>query len=161
MSEIRRLRGQLRAAYSGPAWHGPALRELIGDVTPREADRRVAPGLHTILEIVLHAAAWKREVVRRVDGAGGPLPDDQDWPRPAQPIEHAWPAAVAELDDAHAALTARLVALRDGDLDRPAYTPEAGTQVSVYATLHGVIQHDVYHAGQIALLRKWIRIGDA
>jgi uncharacterized damage-inducible protein DinB len=154
MTPVERLVAQLNSTYRGPSWHGPTLVELLTDVTAPEALYRPVPNAHTIWEIVLHSAAWKTAVRRRVDGEAVRLQEAADWPPVSGDSERAWRDALADLDAAHVALEARVRRLGEGELDRPSPTDR---NVSIYATLHGVIQHDIYHAGQIALLKKAIR----
>ena len=154
MTPIERLVEQLNHTYRGPSWHGPTLVELLGDVTAEEALARPVPNAHSIWELVLHSAAWKTAVTRRVDGEPVRLNGPEDWPPVAGDSERAWRDALADLDAAHVALEARVRRLAESALDASSPTDR---NVSIYATLHGVIQHDIYHAGQIALLKKALR----
>ena len=154
MTPTERLVAQLNHTYRGPSWHGPTLVELLGDVTAQEALARPVPQCHTIWELVLHAAAWKTAVRKRVDGEPVQLDGTDDWPPVAGDSERAWRDALADLDGAHVALEARVRTLNDAALDGPSPTDKG---VSIYATLHGIIQHDIYHAGQVALLKKALR----
>jgi uncharacterized damage-inducible protein DinB len=154
MSSVERLVSQLHHTYRGPSWHGPTLFELLADVSSVEALEKPLPGSHSIWEIVLHSAAWKRAVKRRVDGEPVRLDGAADWPEVSGDSDRAWRDALADLDAAHVALEARVRKLEESDLDNPSPTDR---DVSIYATLHGVIQHDIYHAGQIALLKKAVR----
>ena len=154
MTPTERLVAQLHHTYRGPSWHGPTLVELLNDVTAEEALARPVPDVHSIWELVLHAAAWKTAVRKRVAGEPVRLDGPEDWPPVAGDSERAWHDALAHLDAAHVALEARVRSLGESDLDRGSPTDET---VSLYATLHGVIQHDIYHAGQIAVLKKALR----
>src|SRR5262245_30180991 len=154
MTSVERLVEQLNATYRGPSWHGPTLVELLGDVTADEARARPLPNSHSIWEIVLHSAAWKTAVRKRVDGEAVRLDGLEDWPPVSGDSERAWRDGLADLDAAHVALEARVRQLGEEELDSPSPTDKA---VSMYATLHGVIQHDIYHAGQIALMKKVLR----
>jgi uncharacterized damage-inducible protein DinB len=154
MTPTERLVAQLNHTYRGPSWHGPTLVELLSDVTAEEALATPVPDVHTIWELVLHAAAWKTAVRKRVDGEPVRLDGKDDWPPVAGDSERAWHDALADLDAAHVALEARVRSLGDSELDRGSPTDKT---VSIYATLHGVIQHDIYHAGQIAVLKKALR----
>ncbi len=151
MSEIGRIRNQLRRSHEGPAWHGPSLQELLADVTATQAAAKPVPGAHSIWELVLHVIAWERVAVRRLAGEVIlELPDCENFPALPEPSESNWTQAKDELTSA----------LRELD-DAVAQVPEArlkqilpGKGYSVYFLLHGVIQHNLYHAGQIALLKK-------
>jgi uncharacterized damage-inducible protein DinB len=150
MNEVERIHDQLARAFAGGAWHGPALRELLADVTSGVAARRVLPRAHTIWEIVLHIAAWERAALGRLEGKPMKLSPDEDWPPVRQTSEQAWGATLEMLEEGHRRLAGAVAALGEADLDR--IVP--GKEYSVYFLLHGIVQHDLYHAGQIALLQK-------
>ena len=151
MGEIRRIEDQLKRSFEGGAWHGPAALEVLEGVTAKQAAARPISAAHTIWEITLHMATWKSVVARRVSGeVVSQVPDDVDWPKMAPASEPEWVAARERLHAAHAQLLQALKSLRDEQLDEPPY-PEASTR---YVQLHGAIQHDLYHAGQIAVLKK-------
>ena len=151
MSEIRRIQEQMKRAFEGNAWHGPSLLETLEDVSPARAAAKPIPAAHSIWEIALHAATWKSVVARRVSGeVVGSIPDDEDWPPVEDTGKASWQAAMARLRQAHEQLVKVTAGLSDGQLDEPPY-PKASSR---YVQLHGVIQHDLYHAGQIAVLKQ-------
>jgi uncharacterized damage-inducible protein DinB len=142
---------QLERAYRGEAWHGPSLREVLAGVSARQAFRRSAPRAHTIAELVLHLTAWIQAPAESL--AGVPMPaivPEIDWPKPAAATARTWRLALEGLDRAHRLLIARARRLNDRQLQR--IVP--GRRYDFYFLLHGVIQHNLYHAGQIALLKK-------
>jgi uncharacterized damage-inducible protein DinB len=151
MSEIRRIADQLRRAFEGDAWHGPAVREVLADVTAARAAAKPLSSAHSIWELVLHIVAWEGVVRRRLQGEViADLPAAQDWPPVQDAGEAAWRKAIQDLEQTNRDLRgaiARLDETRLGD-------KVPGKDQSVYLMLHGIIQHDLYHAGQIALLRK-------
>lgn len=147
-AEVERIRDQLRRAMEGDAWHGPGLRELLAGVTATRASDRMLPGRHTIQELVLHVAAWFDAVARRVPGRVVELASEEDWPEP-DASEEGWEAAKGLLEQSYARLDEAISTLEDRDLDRTV----AGKPFTLYVMLHGVVQHALYHAGQIALLR--------
>jgi len=155
--EVDRVADQLTQTYAGDsagaAWFGPALRPLLGGVSPAAAARRPLPRRHTIWEIVLHLAANIDFVLARLDGREFELSPEADWPpasEPAGATAAAWADALAALDARYEALLAQVRALDDEQLA----VPVVGRPYPVYAMLHGIIQHNVYHAGQVALLRE-------
>lgn len=151
MSEIRRIRSQLRHAFEGPAWHGPSVRELLSDVTAEVAADRPVAGAHSIWEIALHIATWERVVRQRLEGElMGDPPAEVDWPEVSETGNEAWQRTLAELEEGNRALRDAIARLDETRLDD--IVPEK--VYSVYFMLHGCIQHDLYHAGQIALLKK-------
>ena len=152
MSEVSRIVDQLHRAYAGPAWHGPSLRENLAGVTWQTAARRPIPGAHTIWELVLHIAVWMSVATRRLEGADIPtLPPDQDWPAAPEPSESGWQAALDHLAAAQNGLEAAVRPLTDERLREKVL---GDVPYSIYTLLHGVAQHNLYHAGQIALLKK-------
>ena len=155
-SEITQLLAILDQAYNKPSWHGTNLRGSIRRVTPAQAAWRPGTGRHNIWEIVVHAAYWKYAAARRLTGGergSFPMKGSNWFPRPVESgssIEKAWKADLDLLDDMHDALRAAVVALSAKDLSR---TPP-GKKVSNFALLSGVAAHDLYHAGQIQLLKR-------
>ena len=151
MSEIRRIRDQLRRAQEGEAWHGPSVREVLAGVTAEQAASRPVAGAHSIWELVRHIAAWERFARERItDWKVHEVPVEQDWPPVTDTSEAAWTAALDELVRGHGALLEAISSLDEEMLDQII----EGAPYSAYFLLHGVIQHDLYHAGQIAVLKK-------
>jgi uncharacterized damage-inducible protein DinB len=151
MSETRRIADQLKRAFEGPAWHGPALREVLDGVEAGAAAARPIASAHTIWEIVLHVTAWEDAARRRLAGSRVELSDEQDWPAVTDSSDTAWRAALERLASGNHALRDAIARFDDGWLDT---VPPARQPVTAYMLMHGVIQHDLYHAGQIALLKK-------
>ena len=150
MKELERIRDQFERSFKGPSWHGPAVLELLDGITAAQASARPIAGAHSIWEITQHMATWKSVVARRVRGeVVGNIPDDEDWP-PAGQGAGEWAAARQRLEAAHADLVVALGSLREEQLDEPPYKDASKR----YIQLHGAIQHDLYHAGQIAVLKK-------
>ena len=150
MSEVERIADQLRRAYDGEAWHGPSLRELLEPVEAATAAARPIPDAHTIWEIVLHLITWEDVARARLEGERTEPTSDEDWPAVLETTEEAWKDTVAALQVVQGRLRDAIGKLEDEDLLRRA----VGHSYSNYELLHGVIQHDLYHAGQISLLRK-------
>jgi uncharacterized damage-inducible protein DinB len=152
MREVVRIGSQLKRAFEGGAWHGSSLRELLAGVSAEQAASRPLGGAHSIWEIVLHIAAWQDFVTRAVEGEPMPtnLPEEENWPPIADEGEAAWREAAESLGEGNKRLRDAVRKLGEEDLDRIV----AGREYSVYFMLHGVLQHSLYHAGQIALLKK-------
>lgn len=152
-----RLAGQVESALSGPAWHGAALEENLRGLTHEQAAARPVPDAHSIWELVLHITAWAGEVTRRLGGGEPALPAEGDWPAVGPVSPQAWTAALERLRHSHAALTA---AVRNCPTERWAQRvgggrdAPLGTGVTYAEMVHGLLQHDAYHGGQIGLLRK-------
>ncbi len=149
--EIERIIEQLNRAFWKNAWHGPALMEILSDVSAALAAARSIPNAHTIWEIVLHIASWKSIVERRLRGEIVSATSEQDWP-PVQGLSAAaWQQTMAELQQAHDSLVHTLSKMSDTQLE----TKSPGQDIPKYITVHGLVQHDLYHAGQISLLKKF------
>ena len=157
MTEIELLLVQLDQAYDTRSWHGTNLRGSIRGMAPDEAVWRPARGRHNIQEIVVHAAYWKYIVRRRFTGEGrGSFPlAGSNWFERARPDASQWRADVRLLGEMHTRLREAVAALDPRQLER---TP-AGSQVNNRAMLAGIIAHDLYHAGQIQLLKRLCAVG--
>ena len=150
VSEVERIQEELKRAFEGEAWHGPAVLELLRDVTAHQAAARPLAGAHSIWELVLHIAAWESAGRRRLEGDRAQLSDEENFPPVNDTSEAAWQQTIEALKNGHRELRDAINRLDESRLDEPILD---GMR-SVYITLHGVIQHDLYHAGQIALLKK-------
>lgn len=155
MTEIERIREQLKRAFEGKAWHGPSVMELLVDVTAQQAAARVFPGTHTIWELALHIGAWERACLARLQGERAELTDAEDWPAVMEITEDAWQRCKSTLADGNQKLRDALTSLDEQRLDEPILPG----MPSVYVTVQGVVQHDLYHAGQIAILKKALKEG--
>ncbi|PJJ54710.1 DinB family protein [Hymenobacter chitinivorans] len=158
-SETSRMYDQLTRAFDGNAWSGPSLLATLQHLTASQAAARPIVQAHSIWEIVLHLTTWIQTVQQRVESRRvTPVTPAQDWP--AQPTvldEELWEATRRELQAAHAQLLELVASLAESDLEMPVGEEpdvEPGPAHSVYVLLHGLAQHNLYHAGQIALLRK-------
>jgi uncharacterized damage-inducible protein DinB len=149
MKEIERIVDQLDRAWRGPAWHGPSVQESLEGVDAAVASRRSIAGGHTIWELAEHIAAWEEIVRTRIEGNAVTPTDEMDWPPVRESSAEAWQRTRDRMASNHDRLRAVFAAFPDGRLDE--VRPGADTW---YVLLHGIVQHDLYHAGQIGLLRK-------
>jgi len=153
MIEIERIEDQLRRSLDGEAWHGPALRELLVDVTAEEAAAKPLANAHSIWEIVLHIISAQRLVSERLKGKPTVLAAEEDWPTIPEESAAAWSTTIQELHDTNERLRQAVLQLGDARLDKPIVEGFS----SIYVTLHGTVQHNLYHGGQIAVLKKALR----
>jgi hypothetical protein len=148
----------LDEAFDRRSWHGTNLRGSLKGLTGAQAAWRPAPGRHNVWEIALHAAYWKYAVWRRLTGGkrgSFPLAGSDWWRRPAGEVsEEAWRADVALLAEQHRRLRAVVARLKPSDLAKRA---PAGRQVTIAAVVRGVAAHDLYHAGQIQMIKRLAR----
>lgn len=148
MSEAKRIADQLRRAVRGPAWHGDSLAEILEGVTAEQASKVAIEGANTIHAIVLHQAAWAEIALERVNaGQTRAISPDENFPAPGD-----WAADLARLFASSDRLAAHIDGMSDTELE---FILEPNTQ-SVYHLLHGIVQHHLYHAGQIVLLKKLV-----
>ena len=153
MSEATRIADQLRRAFAGEAWHGDSVFEILEGVTAAQAAARPIASAHTIWELVLHIAAWDNAVQRRLGGIAVELSDAENFPAITDASETAWRKALADVRRVHEQLVEAVSVLPNSRLDEKVPGKE-GAHYTFYYMLHGVVQHELYHAGQIALLKK-------
>ena len=161
MSEPLRIADELFREHEGDPWHGSSVTQILRGVTAAQAAARIVPHVHTVWQLVLHMTAWKHEVRRRLGGGAAADPEEGDWPEVGDATPERWREALDGLDAAHTALVSAVRALDESTLLEPTNDPRnrvTGTGVSKYVLLHGLVQHDAYHAGQIALLVKVVRL---
>ncbi len=155
MSETARIADQLRRAFQGEAWHGDSLLEILEGITAAQAAARPVKHAHTIWELVLHITAWDGAVRRRLAGAAVDLSDEQNFPSVMDPSENAWRRTIEQARKVHNELVEAVAAFPDERLSEKVPGKKSEPDWSTfYYMLHGVAQPELYHAGQIALLKK-------
>lgn len=161
MPTIDRLLDSLRRAHDGTPWHGPSRAEVLRDVSAAEAAWRPAPDAHTIWELVLHMRSWTREVLRRAKGEVPAEPVDGDFPAMPSPADDAaWTATLRSLDESHVALVAYVVAMnneRRASRVAPRPGEDARRTLTQRTMIRSLAEHDVYHTGQLALMKRLAR----
>ena len=153
MSPKSHLLAAIDQAYNRQSWHGTNLRGSLRGVTPRQAARRPRPGRHNIWELVVHAAYWKYVVRRRLTGekrGSFALEGSNFFKRPEVASERAWRADIALLDREHRALRRVIAAVPPRRLRSRA----KGAKTTNLFLIQGIAAHDLYHAGQIQLLKR-------
>jgi uncharacterized damage-inducible protein DinB len=143
----------LDEAFDRRSWHGTNLRGSIRGLPRSIAAWRPAPGRHNIWELVVHAAYWKYVVRRRLTGdkrGSFPLSGANFWVRPEEDSDAAWKRDQRLLIDQHHLLKVAVKALPARRLSRRV----PGSTFTYAALLRGVAAHDLYHAGQIQLLKR-------
>jgi hypothetical protein len=151
--ELQQLLSIIDQAYDHRSWHGTNLRGSIRGLSAKRAARRPRPERHNIWELVVHAAYWKYAVTRRLTGqrrGSFPLKGSNWFPRRQSANEAEWREDVALLESTHRALRESVANLSASDLSR---TPK-GSKISNIFLITGIAAHDLYHAGQIQLLKK-------
>ena len=153
--ELLRIIDLLNTTYEGEeAWHGPSLAEVMRDVTPDMASLRISPNTHSIAELLFHMTSWRIFCVKKMQGDEqfdiltpeknfGQLPekiDDFEWEALQMELSLSQEELINELDK------------RDEDEFLEDIVP--GRDYTYYDLLHGIINHDIYHAGQVQILKK-------
>ncbi|MDQ2668963.1 MAG: DinB family protein [Gemmatimonadota bacterium] len=153
MADPKSLASRVGRAFTGPAWHGAPLSELLADVTFTEAAAHPFDDVHSIAELVGHIGAWTGVAERRL-GGDAVVPDETDqWPDIDAANANAWASAIAACLAAHESLM-RAVAAVD---ERHLATAVPGHDYDAATMVRGIVEHDAYHGGQIAMLKKVIR----
>jgi uncharacterized damage-inducible protein DinB len=149
MREVERIADQLKKSFDGNAWHGDSLREILADVDAAKAEAKPVSGAHSIWELVLHTAAWARAALEVVSGQSEKLEAD-DWPALPEKGEIAWKQTLEDLWRVGRQLQEAILSMKDERLEEVV----PGRDYTYYMLLHGVVQHSLYHGGQIAILKK-------
>lgn len=161
MREVDRLRRALETTLDGDPWYGSSVSRIIEGVDASQAAAHPVTGAHSIWDLVVHMTAWVNEANRRLRGGSYGEPEEGDWPAVPPASAASWRSARLALAAAHSSLAATLTAMNDADLAAQiagAQVDAAGQPVTWYQTAIGVLQHDTYHAGQIAILKKALRL---
>ena len=150
MTQVEFLADQLRRSYAGEAWHGPSLEELLRGVTAEQALAMPISATHNVWEITMHIGVWMSACRRRLAGDPAMLTPREDWPLIDAGSPAAWKQTLDALKQEHDQLRAAIRAFPESSLENLAPAKDH----SMAFMLHGVVQHNLYHAGQIALLKK-------
>jgi hypothetical protein len=151
-SECQRIAEQLRRAFAGQAWHGPSLLGLLGGVGPEQACARPIGSAHNIWELMLHIDFWVHAALQATEGVAMPRMDGSgtDWPSPGSAEALAWFDAQDGLFGNAEKLAQAIEQFGDARLQDTV----SGRDYDFYHLFHGIVQHSLYHGGQIAILRK-------
>lgn len=153
-SESLRIADQLRRAFTGDAWHGSPLLDLLAGITAEQARARPLPSVHSIWELVMHIDVWLHAALEATQGTLMPnlYGTEGDWPALRDDSAGAWIAAQDRLFQNAERLAQAMERFDDAKLQDTV----PGRQYDFYYLFHGIVQHSLYHGGQIALLKKAI-----
>lgn len=154
MSECTRLADQIHRTFEGEAWHGDSLLEILDGVTAAQAAAHPIPNAHSIWELVLHIAGWDGAVLKRMNGTPIMLSDEENFPTIKDSSEAAWKNAIAHAKNVHDQLVRAVAAFPDSRLSENVPGKEKQKYYDYFYMFAGIAQHECYHAGQIALLKK-------
>jgi uncharacterized damage-inducible protein DinB len=153
MSERDRLTDQAKRMFDGGAWHGPAVLEVLADVSAETAAAHPIGGAHSIWALVLHLIATQAVLLRRIRGETAGQKTEDFWAEVPSVSAAAWAETLDLLKRQEGELRLAMSAFPEDHLD-DRLTPEGST---AYNNFHGHVQHNAYHAGQIALLKTAAR----
>ncbi|MDP9268774.1 MAG: DinB family protein [Acidobacteriota bacterium] len=158
MTELERLADQLHRALTGDPWYGPAIREILRGVAAKQASARPVAGAHSIWELVHHITSWLKMIDSAVHGKPllpwpSPAMEKFDWPRVTKTDAAGWVRAQRDLYDVGEKLRRSIRAF-----DPKRMRDKVPGRTSNFAdALPGIVQHTVYHAGQIAILKNALK----
>lgn len=150
MNETERIKDQLQRAFDGESWTGPPVMEVLKDIEPLKAASKPVPNAHSIWEILEHMNSTIQAAVRRMRGEKILLTDEEDWPKVTDTSEKAWGDLVERFRANHNELMSEVSKLKPEQLNDPVLEGFS----SYYVSLHGIVQHNQYHLGQISILKK-------
>ena len=154
MAETARLADQIRRAFEGEAWHGDSILALLDGVGAATAAAHPIKNTHSIWELLLHIAAWDGAVIRRIAGSAVELTDEENFPAVKDTGEAAWQRTLASVKNTHNDLVKAVAAFPDSRLQDPV-PGKSEDYHDFYYLFSGIVQHELYHAGQIAVLKKF------
>ena len=150
MSESKRISNLYQSIYNGNPWLEVNLTNTLKNLTAEQAYRKVNPNLNTIWEIVNHLIQWRRNILKRVEGETVITPDHNYFVPVLDSSEAAWEQSLQNLGKSQELWTTFFENFDDADLAKI----YAANNHTFYEHIHGIIQHDVYHLGQIVILKK-------
>ena len=153
MSETARLADQIRRAFDGDAWHGDSIVEILKGVNATVAAAHPIKNAHSIWELILHIASWDGAVLTRIGGTAVQLVDEQNFPPVKDTSDAAWRTAVEHAQHIHNELVKAVAAFPDSRLQEQV-PGKTQSYYNFFYMFSGIVQHELYHAGQIALLKK-------
>ena len=155
MNTSDQLQQELEKILTGQPWYGSPIYDIIEPVGFEAAYEKPGGAVHNIAGIVLHMISWTEEVIDRMNGMAAQIPSSGNWPDPGTPDEQKWRNYISDLKLVNVNLIGIIQAFPENQWDELINDTRASEPVTTYKGLiQGFIQHQVYHAGQIALLNK-------
>ena len=147
-TETSRIINMLQNAYNGAAWHGASIMEILEKINANQAFQP-SEHIHRICELVQHITGWRVFVIKRLEGdAFYEVSQTENWRTFKNPTEATWEEIKADLAESQKNMISALEKISDEKL----HDEVEGKAYDYYTMIHGVIQHDLYHLGEIALL---------
>ncbi len=157
MNEIERTLEQYDRTMNGNAWHGDPVWKVLEGISAEQAARRVGTQSHSIWELVSHMTFWETEVCRRLSGLPARSVEELNFPAAPEATAENWNRTLAEFRRSNEEFRAALTKFDGTQLDRPLPGREK-SGYTAYIEANGVIEHNLYHSGQIAFLRKFFAV---
>lgn len=150
MSDIQRILDHYDGVLNGAAWHGDPVWQVLDTISAEQAATRPIAEAHTIWEIVAHMTFWENVVVQRLAGLQAGLVEELNFPPMPVASEENWRKTLEEFHASNRAFRQALAGLAPAKLNELT----AARKRTFYGEAHGIMEHHVYHLGQIALLKK-------
>ena len=148
--ECLRIRDQLQYGFAGPAWHGPSIKKVLADLEASQM-LNATSNSHNIAELIEHMTAWRNYAIKKLEGDESyEVSDEENFPPVKENTLVCWQSILGRLK----ASQTRLVELLESISDDKLLETVPGRKYDFYILLHGIVQHDLYHLGQIILLKK-------
>jgi uncharacterized damage-inducible protein DinB len=150
MSDVERILAHYDGVLNGDAWHGDAVWRTLDSISVEQASARPIAGVHTIWELVMHMIFWEEVAAKRLAGQRAGLVEELNFPAMPPATEENWRETLDELRLSNGKFRDALAKLQPARLNEMT----AAGKRTYYGEAHGVMEHHVYHLGQIAMLRK-------
>ena len=155
MTTSEELKQELETVLTGDPWYGTPIYSIIEKVSFEAAYEKPGGSVHNIAGIVLHMISWTEEVIDRMNGMAAQMPSSGNWPDPGTPDEQKWQTYVSDLKLVNVNLIGVIQDFPEERWSELINDIRASEPVTSYKGLiTGFIQHQIYHAGQIALLTR-------
>lgn len=152
MSETQRISNLYQKLYDGSPWIDITIRGVLENITAEQAAKKVLPNANTIWEITNHIIAWRNNVLQRVQGEVITTPENNYFKPITDTSTEAWKNTSAKLDESQTAWLKFLNEFNESDFENI----YPNNEMTYYEHIHGIIQHDCYHLGQIVILAKMV-----
>ena len=155
MTTSEKLIHELTKVLSERPWYGSSVYDILEPITFEAAYEKPPGSVHNIAEIVMHMVAWTEEVMDRMNGMTASIPTSGDWPETGAPNEQKWQNYVEDLKLVNVNLIGIIQNFPEEQWSEPINDERGDRPVVTYEDLIlGLIQHHIYHSGQIALLNR-------
>lgn len=146
-NEIDKIVRMLEKTFDGIPWYGNSIQATLSDIDPEIVNKKNGP-THNIIELILHMVSWRVYVIKRLQGENSfKVTDETNFPKPT-----TWLAAIELLNSSQKDLVEVIKNFPEARLSE--LVPEGNHRYTFYTLIHGIIQHDIYHLGQIAYIKK-------